>query len=114
MRGEEERRDLHRRIAGVVVDEHRRVLHLALATPDARRGARGPAGRGRRRRRGARRDPTGDRPGRARAAADPAGVSDDERVLALGQHLHDAGEKQRLTDLLGERVRDAAARARRG
>ncbi len=103
--GEEERRDLHRRIAGVVVDEHRRVLHLALATPDADAAlaarldiaAADAAARG-----------------ATRLAIDlaahalrltPVGVSDDERVLALGQHLHAAGEKQRLTDLLGDRVR---------
>jgi len=102
--GEEERRDLHRRIAGVVVDEHRKVLHLALATPDADEelaarldtAAADAAARG-----------------ATRLAIDlaahalrltPAGTSDDERVLALGQHLHDAGEKERLTDLLGERV----------
>ena len=101
---EEERWELHRRIADVVVDEHRRVLHLALATPDAdeelaRRldvAAEDAAARG-----------------ATRLAIDlaahalrltPPDVVDDDRVLALGQHLHDAGEKQRLTDLLGERV----------
>jgi DNA-binding CsgD family transcriptional regulator len=101
---EEERFELHRRIADVVVDEHRRVLHLALATPDAdeelaRRldvAAENAAARG-----------------ATRLAIDlaahalrltPRDVVDDDRVLALGQHLHDAGEKQRLTDLLGERV----------
>ena len=88
----------------MVVDEHRRVLHLALATPDADDAlaarldtvAADAAARG-----------------ATRLAIDlaahalrltPSGVSDDERVLALGQHLHAAGEKQRLTDLLGERV----------
>ena len=34
----------------------------------------------------------------------PPEVSDVDRVLALGRHLHDAGEKQRLTELLGDRV----------
>ena len=34
----------------------------------------------------------------------PADTSDVDRVLALGRHLHDAGEKQRLTELLGDRV----------
>ena len=34
----------------------------------------------------------------------PPDVSDVDRVLALGLHLHDAGEKQRLTELLGDRV----------
>ena len=34
-------------------------------------------------------------------------------MLALGRHLHDAGEKQRLTDLLGDRVESLPAGAAR-
>jgi DNA-binding CsgD family transcriptional regulator len=101
---QEERWELHRRIADVVAEEHRRVLHLALATPEADEAL-------------ARRldvaAAVASARGATRLAIDlaahalrltPPDVVDDDRVLALGQHLHDAGEKQRLTDLLGERV----------
>ena len=42
----------------------------------------------------------------------PPETPDVERVLALGRHLHDAGEKQRLTELLGPRLESLPRRGR--
>ena len=98
------KRDLHRGLAEVVADEQRRALHLGLATtaPDEALATRLDVAAARAAARGATR--------LAINLADhawrltPPDVSDVDRVLALGLHLHDAGEKQRLTDLLGSRV----------
>jgi DNA-binding CsgD family transcriptional regulator len=108
-----ERAEAHRRLAAVVPDEERRVLHLALATsaPDealatrVEAAARLAAGRG-----------------ATRLAVDlsthalrltPPGRSADARVMALAQHLHDAGEKRRLTELLAGRVESLTVAADR-
>jgi DNA-binding CsgD family transcriptional regulator len=99
-----ETRDLHRRLAEVAVDEQRRVRHLALAStePDEELAARIDAAAAHAAARGA-----------TRLAIDlaahawrltPPEVSDVDRVLALARHLNDAGEKQRLSELLGERL----------
>jgi DNA-binding CsgD family transcriptional regulator len=101
---DEEKRDVHRRLADLVADEQRSALHLALATTghDEALAVRLDAATAAAAARGA-----------TRLAIDlaahawrltPPGVSDVDRVLALGRHLHDAGEKQRLTELLGDRV----------
>ena len=82
--------------------------------PSPRRGARAQS-----RRRGrpggrARRDPPGGRPGARTPGGSPRrSTSDVDRVLALGRHLHDAGEKQRLTELLAARVDTLPAGAAR-
>ena len=101
---DDEKREIHRRLADLVPDEHRKVLHLALATSgdDEALAARIDDATAAAAARGA-----------TRLAIDlathawrltPADAPDVARVLALGRHLHDAGEKQRLTDLLGPRV----------
>ncbi len=106
---DEEKRQVHRRLAELVPDEQRRVLHLALATtePDEELARRLDAATA-----------TAAARGATRLAIDlashawrltPPEVSDVNRVLALGLHLHDAGEKQRLTELLGERLESLPA-----
>ena len=101
---DEEKREVHRRLADLVDGEQRRALHLALATTghDEALATRIDAAAAAAAARGA-----------TRLAIDlaahawrltPPDVSDVDRVLALGLHLHDAGEKQRLTELLGDRV----------
>ena len=101
---DEEKREVHRRLADLVTDEQRRTLHLALATTghDEELAARLDAATAAAAARGATRLAI-DLAGHAWRLTPPE-VSDVERVLALGRHLHDAGEKQRLTDLLGGRV----------
>ena len=101
---EEEKRHLHRGLADVVADEQRRALHLALATttPDEDLAVRIDAAAARAAARGATRLAI-DLAGHAWRLT-PPDVSDVDRVLALSRHLHDAGEKQRLTELLGHRV----------
>ena len=100
----EDAQELHRRLAEVVADEQRRALHLALATtePDEELARRLDAAAARAAARGA-----------TRLAVDmgahalrltPPGTSDVDRVLALGRHLEDAGDKERLTELLTARV----------
>jgi DNA-binding CsgD family transcriptional regulator len=99
-----EMRDLHRRLAEVAADEQRRALHLALAStePDGELAARIDAAAAHAAARGA-----------TRLAIDlaahawrltPPDDSDVDRVLALARHLADGGEKQRLSELLGERL----------
>ncbi|GAA2115707.1 helix-turn-helix transcriptional regulator [Nocardioides bigeumensis] len=102
--GDDERAAAHRALAEVVPDEERRVLHLSLATPEpdealADRVAAAAAQAAAR--------------GATRLAVDlsthalrltPATVAADDRLLALAGHLHDAGERQRLTELLAGRV----------
>jgi DNA-binding CsgD family transcriptional regulator len=87
-----------------VADEQRKVLHLALATPapDEELAARIDAAAARAAARGATRQAV-DLSAHAWRLT-PPDVSDVDRVLTLGRHLHDAGEKQRLTELLGDRV----------
>ncbi len=101
---EDDARDLHRRLAEVVADEERRSLHLALATvtPDEDLAARMDAAAARAAARGATRQAIDLATHAWRLT--PPDTSDVDRVLALGRHLHDAGEKQRLTELLGDRV----------
>jgi DNA-binding CsgD family transcriptional regulator len=100
----EDAQELHRRLAEVVADEQRRALHLALATtePDEELARRLDAAAARAAARGS-----------TRLAVDmgahalrltPPGTSDVDRVLALGRHLEDAGDKERLTELLAARV----------
>ena len=106
---EDEQRELHRGLAEVVADEQRRALHLALATtvPDEELATGLDAAAARAAARGA-----------TRLAIDlaahawrltPPETPDVDRVLALGRHLHDAGEKQRLTELLGPRLESLPA-----
>ena len=101
---EQEKRDLHRGLAEVVADEQRQALHLALATtaPDEELATRLDGAAARAAARGATRLAI-NLAGHAWRLT-PPDVSDVDRVLALGLHLHDAGEKLRLTDLLGSRV----------
>jgi hypothetical protein len=107
-------RELHRALADVVTNEQGQALHLALATPEedeelaARVAAAAELAAGR---------------GTPRLAFElathavrltPAGAETYvSRLLDLGRHLSIAGEKQRLTDLLRDRVAslpDAASR----
>ncbi len=106
---DDEKRQVHRRLAELVPDEQRRVLHLALATtgPDEELARRLDAATAVAAARGATRLAI-DLAGHAWRLT-PADVSDVDRVLALGLHLHDAGEKQRLTELLGPRVESLPA-----
>lgn len=102
---ESEKRELHLGLAQVVADEQRRALHLALATitPDEVLAERIAAAA-----------ELGAARGATRLAVDlathalrltPAGSSAEvARLLALGRYLRDAGEKQRVTDLLSARV----------
>jgi DNA-binding CsgD family transcriptional regulator len=101
---EEQKCDLHEALAHVVIDQQRAALHLALATvtPDERLAERVSAAA-----------ELAAARGKTRLAVDlathalrltPPETSDVERVLTLGRHLEDAGEKQRLTELLGDRV----------
>ncbi len=110
---EEEKLDLHRRLADVVADERRRALHLALATrtPDEGLAARLDDAAIRAAARGATRQAVDLATHALRLT--PPESSDVERVLALGRHLEDAGEKQRLTELLGDRVETLPAGAAR-
>ena len=107
------RRDMHERVAELVVDEPRRALHLALATlvPDEELAERIATAADLAAARGA-----------IRLAADlaahalrltPADRSDADRLLALGRYLHHAGEKERLTELLSGRVQSLPAGAPR-
>lgn len=100
-----ERQHLHRALADVVADEQRRALHLALATHDqddhlagrvaaaadvaAARGATLMAVE------------LASHALRLTPADSPSYVS---HLLELGRHLGVAGEKQRLTELLSQRV----------
>jgi DNA-binding CsgD family transcriptional regulator len=97
----EERRETHLALAGVVRGEERRVLYLALASAEADRelAARVAAASGMAARRGARPEAVA----LAEHALRLTPQGDDARsgrVLALAQQLADAGEQQRLTDLL--------------
>ena len=105
--GETTRRDLHRVLADVVSDEPRRALHLALAStqPQEALAARISTAAG-----------LASARGQTRLAVDlaehafrltPPGTSSDldvDRVLTLARHLHDAGEKRRLNDILSPRI----------
>jgi DNA-binding CsgD family transcriptional regulator len=110
---EDEQRELHRGLAEVVADEQRRALHLALATtvPDEDLAAGLDAAAARAAARGATRLAI-DLAGHAWRLTSPE-RSDVDRVLALGRHLHDAGEKQRLTELLAPRLESLPAGAPR-
>jgi DNA-binding CsgD family transcriptional regulator len=104
---DEECQDLHRALAGVVTTEQRQVLHLVKATPSmdedlaarAAASARVADGRG---------SPRlavdlGTHAVRLTPSGSPEAVS---RLLALGRQLIVAGERQRVTDLLADRVDD--------
>jgi DNA-binding CsgD family transcriptional regulator len=95
------RRELHRKLAGVVADEELRTRHLALATDDpdpelastvarmaARAGARGA------------RDAAVELGEHALRLTPVDSAAHAERLLGLADHLVLAGEKQRATDLL--------------
>ena len=96
-----ERRELHRELASVVVDEELRALHLALATelPDAElaatvaAAAAGAAGRG-----AAQEAVTLAE--HALRLTMPGSAERSDRLLALAGYLEVAGEPQRVTDLL--------------
>jgi DNA-binding CsgD family transcriptional regulator len=100
-----ERRDLHRALADVVVNEQRRALHLALATQDEddRLAERVAAAADQAAARGAPRLAVelGTHAVRLTPTDGPTYTA---RVLELGQHLAIAGEKQRLTELVGGRL----------
>ena len=101
----DERRDLHRALADVVANEQRRALHLALATPgeDDDLAVRLAAAADLAAARGTPRLAVelGTHAVRLTPTDGPTYIA---RMLELGQHLAIAGEKQRLTDLLGGRV----------
>jgi DNA-binding CsgD family transcriptional regulator len=101
---EAEKRDVHRRLADLVADEQRRVLHLALATigHDEPLASRLDAAAAASAARGATRMAIDLASHAARLT--PPEVPDVDRVLALARHLNDAGEKQRLTELLSYRL----------
>ncbi len=95
------RRELHRELARVVVDEELRARHLALSAeaPDMRLSARVSSAAATATARGARQE--------AVALAEhalhltPAGSAErGERLLALAEYLDLAGEAQRVTDLV--------------
>ena len=105
------RMDLHRSLADVVSDEPRRALHLALASVDPREDLAARISRA---------AGLASARGQTRLAVDlaehayrltPAETSSDlhaDRVLTLARHLHDAGEKRRLDDLLSPRIESLA------
>ncbi len=101
----DERRDLHRALADTVANEQRRALHLALATPgeDDHLAVRVAAAADLAAARGTPRLAVelGTHAVRLTPTDGPTYTA---RVLELGQHLAIAGEKQRLTELLGGRV----------
>jgi DNA-binding CsgD family transcriptional regulator len=101
----DQRRDLHRALADVVANEQRRALHLALATPgeDDHLAERLAAAADLAAARGTPRLAVelGTHAVRLTPTGGPTYFA---RVLELGQHLAIAGEKLRLTELLGGRV----------
>ena len=109
MRPSEERCALHLRLAELVADEERRALHLALATdtPDEELAARIEKAADHAAARGATRlgVDLATHSWRLTPPDEPAY----DRLLAVATHLHDAGERQRLTDLLADRVESLPA-----
>lgn len=109
-----ERRDLHRGIAEVVVTEQRRALHLALATAGesadlaatVAEASRLAAVRGSTRM-------AVELAGHALRLTPPDDARQEERLLDLCRHLAVAGEKERLTDLLADRVENLTGPAHR-
>ncbi|GAA2132353.1 AAA family ATPase [Nocardioides bigeumensis] len=101
---DEEKRGLHRRLAELVADEELAALHLALATeePDEELAARIESAAEQAAARGATR--LGVDLASHAWRLTPPDVPAYDRLLTVSRHLHDAGEKQRLTDLLGPRV----------
>ena len=106
---DEERCGMHRRLAELVTDEERRALHLALATetPDEELAAQIEKAAERAAARGATRlgVDLATHSWRLTPPDEPAY----DRLLAVATHYHDAGERQRLTDLLGPRVESLPA-----
>jgi DNA-binding CsgD family transcriptional regulator len=102
---ESEKRELHLGLAQVVADEQRRALHLALATvtPEEVLAERIAAAAELGAARGATRLAV-DLATHALRLTPPGSSAEVARLLALGRYLHDAGEKQRVTDLLSSRV----------
>jgi DNA-binding CsgD family transcriptional regulator len=100
-----ETRDVHRRLAGVVTHEQSQVLHLAVATTtdDEALASRAAAAAGAAANRGAPRLAVdlGTHALRLTPPDSPVSVS---RLLDLGRYLLVAGERQRVTDLLSDRV----------
>ena len=106
---DEERGAMHRRLAELVADEERRALHLALATqaPDEELAARIEKAAERAAARGATR--LGVDLATHSWRLTPPDQAAPERLLAVARQLHDAGERQRLTDLLAPRVHSLPA-----
>ncbi len=113
---DDERRELHRSLAGVVGEEERRVRHLALAAsrPDTRLAARvaaaasGAAAHGRT-------EDAVELADEALRLTPATAACRAEHVLALGEYLLVAGEPQRVEDLLAPelaRLPPGSARAR--
>ena len=97
----QDRRALHRELAGVEPNESLHARHLALATvrPDAGLAATLSAAAQAASSRGARPEAV-ELAGHALRLTPPADVERSERVLALAAYLEMAGELQRLTELL--------------
>lgn len=106
---DEERRGMHLRLADLVADEERRALHLALATetPDEDLAARIERAAEKAAARGATR--LGVELATHSWRLTPPDEAAPDRLLAVARQLHDAGEKQRLTDLLVPRVQSLPA-----
>jgi DNA-binding CsgD family transcriptional regulator len=100
-----ELRELHRALAQLALDEESRALHLALATdrPDEGLAAAVAAAAADAAARGARPDAVVLAEHALRLTL-PASAERNERLLALGAYLVQAGELQRVTDLLSPEV----------
>jgi len=102
---DDESRDLHRALAGVVTHEQRQVLHLAVATTtdDEDLASRAAAAAAEAAARGATRLAV-DLETHAVRLTHPDSSASAPRLIDLGRYLLVAGERQRVTDLLGARV----------
>jgi DNA-binding CsgD family transcriptional regulator len=100
-----EQRELHRALAQLAFDEESRALHLALATdrPDEELAAAVAAAAADASARGARPDAV-VLAEHALRLTPPASAERNERLLTLGAYLVQAGELQRVTDLLSPEV----------
>ena len=96
-----ERRELHLALARLAADEESRALHLALAAPgpDEQLAGAAAVAAAAAAARGGRRDAV-VLAEHALRLTPPASVARTDRLLGLGAYLVEAGEPQRLTDLL--------------
>jgi len=111
-----ERRELHLDLARVVTDGELRARHLALATerPDPELAAMVAAAAAAASARGAVPDAV-ELADHALRVTQPESADRADRLLVPAEYLRDAGEEQRLTDLLSAEVeRGAASRDRSG